>query len=89
MKRLGVRQKALLQEAARRYTKFHQGESLLEAWTGLGSATEYATAAKAGLMEIATNPNPGYITWWRLTTKGAAIVEQWISTPQASVITSG
>ena len=29
-------------------------------------------------MEYATNPNPGYMTWWKLTPLGAGIVAAWI-----------
>lgn len=79
MKHLSQRQKALLEEAKRRYLLHHADEPLTSAWTGLGSATEYAPVARTGYMEIATSPNPGYMTWWRLTEKGAAIVSQWLS----------
>ncbi len=79
---LGVRQKALLREAARRWENFGRlgGSSMTEAWTGLGSATEYAPVVKAGLMECATQLNPNCITWWRLTEKGvmALIFLGWI-----------
>ena len=77
---LGKNQQWLLKEALRRYTRFHQGEPLTSAhtWTGLGSETQYAPVADAGYMEIATTRNPGYSTWWKLTEKGAAIVQQWL-----------
>lgn len=68
----------LLREAARRSQMFHRGEPLTEAWTGLGSATLYKPVVNAGLMECATTLNPGYSTWWRLTEKGAAIVQKMI-----------
>ena len=82
---LGVRQKRLLREALHRWDLrmdgFHTGgETLTTAWTGLGSASEYAPVAKAGLMECATELNPGFPTWWRLTEKGllALVFLGWI-----------
>lgn len=84
---LGVRQKRLLREAARRW-KLHGaardgrfgGREMTTAWTGLGSATEYAPVVRAGYMECATSLNPNCITWWRLTEKGvlALIVLGWL-----------
>jgi hypothetical protein len=72
---LGVRQLDLLLEALRRFSKFNDlNQSITEAWTGLGSYSTYKPCADAGLMEISTSPNPGYSTWWRLTEKGAMIV---------------
>jgi len=80
MARLGINQRWLLKEALRRYTRFHQaeGKALTGAWTGLGTATEYAPVVQAGYMTVATSPNPGYMTWWRLTDKGAEIVQGWL-----------
>lgn len=68
----------LLREALRRYTRFGEGKPLTSAWTGLGSASQYKPAVSLGLMECATSPNPGYMTWWRLTERGAAIVQAWL-----------
>ena len=71
----------LLLEAARRWLTaddMERNKGLRHAWTGLGSATNYAAATRAGLMEVATRPNPGYSTWWRLTDAGAAIVQRWL-----------
>lgn len=74
----------LLIEALRRFSRFSMTqkgkgvESLTTEWTGLGSATEYKPVLDEGLMEIATKPNPGYATWWRLTPKGAKIVKHWL-----------
>lgn len=76
----GSRAHWLLREALRRYTMFGEGKPLILAWTGLGSATQYEPAVRLGLMEYATRPNPGYATWWRLTIKGAQIVQDWIDT---------
>ena len=80
MDKLYSRQRGLLREALRRYTRFHKGELLEQAWTGLGSATEYAPVVNAGYMTVATSPNPGYTTWWRLTERGASIVLAWLIT---------
>lgn len=78
--KLGRRQLDLLLEALRRYTRFgiRDKESLTGAWTGLGSMSTYAPCLNAGLMVCATSPNPGYSTWWRLTEKGARIVQAWL-----------
>jgi hypothetical protein len=74
----------LLKEALRRWRQRSPGDhtggqTLTTAWTGLGSATQYKPAVNAGLMECATQLNPGYLTWWRLTEKGAAIVQKWLN----------
>jgi len=71
----------LLREAIRRWRMSPDGEhtggqTLTTAWTGLGCATEYATVLEAGWMTYATRPNPGHLTWFRLTEAGAAIVER-------------
>ena len=76
--KLGTTQLELLLEALRRYTRFHQGEVLTEAWTGSGSYSEYRPCLKAGLMDYAVEPNPGYSTWWKLTDKGAVVVQSWL-----------
>lgn len=69
----------LLTEALRRYARFHKGESLTEAWTGLGSARDYRNALQGGYMEwINGVGNPGYTYWLRLTEKGAKIVQAWL-----------
>ena len=78
MTRLGRRQRAILREALRRYCRFHKGRTLTRGWTGLGTATDYAPVVRGGYMEVATGLNPGYDTWWRLTAKGAAIVQEWL-----------
>jgi hypothetical protein len=78
-RRLGSRQWRLLREALRRYTRFHQGKPLTQAWTGLGSATTYKPAVDGGYMEMVHEPNPRCLCWWRLTEKGAALVQAWIA----------
>jgi len=67
-----------LNEAYRRYVDFHYGKSLETAWTGLGTFTDYKRAFESGYMTYATAPNPRYVTWWRLTPKGAKIIQEWI-----------
>lgn len=78
--KLGRRQKAILLEAARRWLRSAdrgRKQALTSEWTGLGSATTYASVLSAGFM-IQVEPHPGTTTWWRLTDKGAAIVQHWI-----------
>lgn len=65
-------------EACRRYTHFHTGEPILEAWTGLGTATDYNVIQSEGFMTVATKLNPGHDIWWKLTPAGAKIVLAWI-----------
>lgn len=67
-----------LVEACRRYSHFHLNCPITKAWTGLGTASEYRDAVKAGFMELATQANPGHLTWWRLTPLGAGIVLAWL-----------
>lgn len=76
--KLGTRQYALLREALRRYSQFHKGKPMTEAWTGLGVASVYAPVVRAGYMELVHEPNRGYDSWWRLTPKGATIVQAWL-----------
>ena len=71
--KLGRNQLEILLEALRRYSRFGYKKSITQAWTGLGSASVYKSCADAGLMTIATSPNPKYSTWWRLTEKGAKV----------------
>lgn len=84
---LKAREYRLMQEALRRYTmggRIEQlgGDALTEAWTGLGTAAEYRPAVEAGLMEIVPGhggpPAPRVLGWWRLTSKGAKIVQAWL-----------
>jgi hypothetical protein len=85
MFRIPARAFMLLEEALRRYifyARMRDGKKwnlhdLMYAWTGLGSATTYKPATDFGVMEVATEPNPGYGTWWRLTEAGARILLYW------------
>lgn len=82
---LGRRQHFLLCEALRRFECFAVRNDkrkwtlsdLQAAWTGLGTATTYKPVVDAGFMKVATTPNPGFVTWWGLTEKGARIVLAW------------
>jgi hypothetical protein len=66
-------------EATRRYTRFHQGEDLLKAWTGLGTPPEYRQAVNDGYMEVLHGKaKPRIASWYRLTEKGAKIVKFWL-----------
>lgn len=80
MKKLTNMQKAILLEALRRYTKFHQNpkELLNQAWTGLGTRTDYRPVLDAGLMTFVEEPYPRCSQWLRLTDKGTAIVQKWL-----------
>ena len=71
----------LLCEALRRFSRFGHdyGNKITMAWTGLGSASQYRAALDAGFMTYATSPNPGFMTWWKLTRKGARIVRAWLN----------
>ena len=79
--KLTKRQHRILVEALRRHTRFNMhdlNKPLTEAWTGLGSMTEYRPALDAGLMTCATQLHPGFSVWWKLTTRGALIVAYWL-----------
>ena len=65
-------------EAARRYSRFANGQSLTEAWTGLGTENEYRAALRGKYMELVHGKNPRYAVWLKLTPKGAAIVQGWL-----------
>lgn len=71
-----------LMEALRRRLRFFDnpsgGSEITKHWTGLGSKSAYKQAVASGFMEVATSDNPGHMTWWRLTEKGARIVAYWI-----------
>lgn len=74
-------QRTLLLEAARRWLKAVQADkkkNITDAWTGLGFRSEYKCVSDAGLMEDATNCPPMTQTWWKLTERGAQIVQSWI-----------
>jgi len=76
---LKCQQHTLLCEALRRYTRFHNKESLTQAWTGLGFPSEYKMAIKAGLMDyVFDNRTPRIMHWYKLTDRGAEIVQDWL-----------
>ncbi len=66
------KQAVLLREAYRRWKMYSRGDdkTILEAWTGLGSATFYKPVVDAGFMEPIHALHPGNSIWWRLTEKG-------------------
>ncbi len=72
-------QRWLLGEALRRFLRFGNGKGITQAWTGLGSYSQYKSALDAGYMTYATKPNPGHMTWWKLSRRGALIVRRWIN----------
>ena len=74
------REYACLVEALRRRVRFNDDPpaSITTQWTGLGMHTEYRQAEDHGYMEVATAHNPGYLTWWKLTPLGAAVVTCWL-----------
>ena len=80
--KLTGRQRALLQEAVRRYIKFSCGRGLIEAWTGLGTRSTYEPVLDIGLMEWVREPKPRCTGWLRLTEAGATIVQEWIAHSQ-------
>lgn len=51
--------------------------SLMDAWTGLGSKSEYSAAGRAGLMTPIGHIPPRTKGWWQLLSRGAAIVLHW------------
>jgi len=79
---LKCQQHTLLCEALRRYTRFGigDGKSLTEAWTGLGFTSYYKIALETGLMTYidGDKPYPRILHWFRLTDKGAKIVQNWL-----------
>lgn len=78
-KLIGNRAHWALKEALRRYTRFHRGEDLLTAWTGLGTKTTYKEALEKGFMAwVHGEPYPRTANWLRLTSKGARIVQRWL-----------
>jgi len=81
MKRLTEAQHWLLCEALRRFSRFGKDydNKITKAWTGLGCYSRYKPALDAGLMTYATSPNPGFMTWWNLTRRGARIVRAWLN----------
>ena len=77
--KLTRRQRALLQEAMRRYIHFYSGWELTDAWTGLGYRTTYEPVLSTGLMTwIHNKPGRWQMGWLRLTESGAKIVQAWL-----------
>ena len=76
--KLTSKQGVLLLEAMHRYVRFHSGEDLTKAWTGMGGRAVYGPVLESGLMEWVDEPAPRCIGWLRLTEAGAKIVEVWL-----------
>ena len=49
---------------------------MVNAWTGIGTQSDYQTVVDAGLMTCAYFCH-GSTKWWRMTDKGAALVQSW------------
>src|SRR5450830_900049 len=84
-KALTREQRLLLLEAARRYKEFDYGTgegALINFYAGLGTVKEYRPVEDADLMRVVVQAGPekpGTLYWWKLTTKGAAIVRVIVS----------
>lgn len=50
---------------------------MVEAWTGIGTKSDYQTVVDAGLMTY-VHFRHGSIKWWRMTEKGASLVQSWV-----------
>jgi len=72
----------LLLEALRRFTMRDRNKTLRYEWTGLGTYAVYRPVIEADLMESIDAPKlckaRRLDQWWRLTDKGAAIVQLWL-----------
>jgi hypothetical protein len=79
---LDVGEYHILCGALKCYLRFHKRERLEEANLGIGHRILFESVARSGLMYCATPeyPQTGFTTWWKLTRKGAAIVQSWINT---------
>ena len=78
--KLGQQSYRCLLEAFRRLAMGNNPtrQSVTEAWTGLGSVSEYRQAWLHGYMEPVYPPLvPRVKQWWKLTRKGAEIVLAW------------
>lgn len=62
-----LKDKRLLTEAYRRYNMFHVGESLIDAWLGLGSPSQYQ---KSIYFKPKGEIQPRCDNWWKLTYRG-------------------
>ncbi len=65
-------------EARAAFTAANQEKRMAEAWTGVGTKSEYQTVVNAGLMTQNQGCRHGGTKWWRMTDKGAALVQRWI-----------
>lgn len=57
----------------------HNEKGMTCAWTGLGTKSDYQTVINAGLMRhTECGYTHGQVIWWRMTDKGASLVQDWI-----------
>lgn len=72
--RLKAQERWCLIEAHRRLTTFHRGEPPLEAWSGLGTRTDYKQVLESGMMDWTGGmlPPTRCMGWLVLTSKGLA-----------------
>ncbi len=80
-KKLTPKQYILLTEALRRYVRFGKPEdkTLANAWTGLGTVTEYKPVLKSGMMQWVNGvPSPRCMGWLKLAPLGEKIVQKWL-----------
>lgn len=52
-------------------------KGMVNAWTGIGTRSDYRTVVDAGLMTY-VHFCQGSTKWWRMTDKGAILVQSWI-----------
>ena len=52
-------------------------KGMVNAWTGIGTQSDYQTVVDAGLMTYVHFCH-GSTKWWRMTNKGADLVQSWI-----------
>jgi hypothetical protein len=71
----------LFAEAQRRYVMFNyrDNEPLATSWIGLGMASEYKPAVKAGLMESHGKYAPRCLGWFLFTDKGLQVFAAWLA----------
>lgn len=65
-------------EARAAFTAANQEKRMVEAWTGVGTKSEYRTVVNGGLMAINLGCRHRSTRWFRMTEKGAALVQRWI-----------
>ena len=64
-------------EARRAFMSGDNTKTMTGIWTGVGTQSDYQTVVNAGLMTW-VNFRHGSTMWWRMTDKGADLVQRWI-----------